>query len=133
MIPDLQSAKTLSDFQKRVLASLSLVPQGHVTTYAALAEFIDCPSPRAVGQALRKNPASPKIPCHRIVRADGSLGGFFGSTSPALAARKIALLAAEGVIIGPTGRVPDHLILRSLKKDRSRQRPLPTSPAAAAK
>ncbi len=133
MLPELQSAKTLSDFQKCVLAALDRVPRGYVTTYAALAEFIDCASPRAVGQALRKNPASPQIPCHRVVRSDGSLGGFFGSTSPEATSRKVALLAAEGVVIGTTGRVPDHLILRNLKKDRYRRKQPQTYPSDAAK
>lgn len=133
MLHGLQSAKTLSDFQNRVLAALAHVPRGYVTTYAALAEFIDSASPRAVGQALRKNPASPQIPCHRVVRSDGSLGGFLGSTDPEPTSRKAALLAAEGVIIIPTGRVADHLILRNLKKDRCRRKQPRTSPSDAAK
>lgn len=133
MLPELQSAKTLSEFQKRVLSTLALVPVGKVTTYAALAESIGCSSPRAVGQALRSNPFAPDIPCHRVVRSDGSIGGFFGSAAPAPTARKTALLADEGVICDPAGRIPEHFILRNLKKDRPRQKPLPTSPAAAAK
>ena len=126
----LQSAKTLSEFQKCVLSALELVPEGKVTTYAALAKFINCASPRAVGQALRRNPFAPEIPCHRVVRSDGSLGGFLGSAT--LTARKISLLAAEGVRFDPTGRVMEHFILRTLKKDRlpqSPHSPLPTDDA----
>ena len=73
------------------------VPAGRVTSYAALAAAIGCRSPRAVGQALRCNPFAPAVPCHRVIAADGGLGGFQGCRAGAALRRKRALLAAEGV------------------------------------
>ncbi len=65
-----------TDFQRRVWKTLRKVPYGHIKTYKWLADSIGCPCPRAVGNALRANKLSIIIPCHRIIRKDGSLGGF---------------------------------------------------------
>jgi len=66
-----------------------------VTTYAAFAKFIGRPrAARAVGNALNKNPYSPKVPCHRVVKSNGSLGGFAGG-----ARKKKQFLEREGVKI----------------------------------
>ena len=67
----------LTDFEKRVFYAVMGVPIGQTSTYGEIARNASS-SPRAVGQALRRNPFSPIIPCHRIVRSDGSLGGFLG-------------------------------------------------------
>ncbi len=85
-------------FQMRVYAATRQIPRGRVTTYGELARQIGCRSARAVGQALRVNPYAPEVPCHRVVAADGSLGGFFGSRAEEELARKRALLEAEGVV-----------------------------------
>ena len=66
-------------FQAKVYALLKKVPKGKVTTYGALAKKLRS-SPRAVGQALRVKPFAPRVPCHRVVSADGSIGGFRGKT-----------------------------------------------------
>jgi O-6-methylguanine DNA methyltransferase len=55
---------------KRVYALLSQIPPGRVSTYAALGKALNS-SPRAVGGALRRNPFAPKVPCHRIICANG--------------------------------------------------------------
>lgn len=115
MLSELQSAKTLSAFQRRVLSVTATIPCGMVTTYAALAAFVECRSPRAVGQALKANPLSPQIPCHRVVRSNGSLGGFFGSTAGTSIERKTSLLAEEGITFDKSGRVEERLILRNLR------------------
>jgi methylated-DNA-[protein]-cysteine S-methyltransferase len=84
-------------FAAKVYAALRKIPSGRVITYAALARRIDCPSPRAIGQALRTNPFAPAVPCHRVIASDLTPGGFQGHhTGPALA-KKLRLLAAEGV------------------------------------
>ncbi len=89
-------------FQMRVYAATRRIPRGRVTTYGELARQIGCRSAQAVGQALRVNPYAPEVPCHRVVAADGSLGGFFGSRAAAELARKRALLETEGVVFeGP--------------------------------
>ena len=84
-------------FEQRVYAALRTVPSGRVTTYAALARALGIRSPRAVGGALRRNPFAPEVPCHRVIRSDGAIGGFRGRTGGAAVREKRARLAAEGV------------------------------------
>ncbi len=64
-------------FQRRVWAELRRVPFGRTVSYAELARRVGAPrAARAVGQAAGANPIPILIPCHRVVRSDGSLGGF---------------------------------------------------------
>lgn len=63
-------------FQQRVLDQVQKIPYGATTTYAAIARAVGCNSPRPIGQALAANRTPLVIPCHRVVRTDGSLGGF---------------------------------------------------------
>ncbi|KAL8631519.1 hypothetical protein Q9189_002737 [Teloschistes chrysophthalmus] len=94
------SASSLTPFRRRVLLALCQVPSGHFTTYAALAEHLSS-SARAVGNGLRNNPFAPRVPCHRVVASDGSLGGFGGEwgIDGKFAGEKIKLLRAEGVVV----------------------------------
>ncbi|MCX8133008.1 MAG: methylated-DNA--[protein]-cysteine S-methyltransferase [Roseococcus sp.] len=64
-------------YQRRVWAALSRIPPGQTRSYAEIAREI-ASSPRAVGQANARNPLPILIPCHRVVAADGSLGGYSG-------------------------------------------------------
>jgi methylated-DNA-[protein]-cysteine S-methyltransferase len=84
-------------FQKRVYAALVLVPRGQVTTYKQLAEYLDCRCCRAVGQALKRNPYAPQVPCHRVIASDLTPGGFMGQRGGAALLRKLDMLAKEGV------------------------------------
>ncbi|MEO0453938.1 MAG: MGMT family protein [Verrucomicrobiota bacterium] len=86
-------------FEQKVYAALKKIPVGKVTTYAILAKHIGVNSARAVGQALRRNPNAPAVPCHRVVRSDLTLGGYQGKTAGAGLKKKIALLEEEGVDI----------------------------------
>ncbi|MBN2353395.1 MAG: MGMT family protein [Spirochaetales bacterium] len=86
-----------TDFQERVYALCRRVPAGRVTTYGEIASALKTRACRAVGQALRRNPYAPAVPCHRVVASDGSLGGFCGETSGTEPARKKLLLLEEGV------------------------------------
>ena len=88
----------ITDFQKRVYALAKKVPRGKVTSYSAIAKKLKS-SPRAVGQALRVNPFAPAVPCHRVVKADGTIGGFGGEVSGKNIRKKIAMLRKEGVEI----------------------------------
>ena len=55
------------------------IPKGKVKTYKQVAKAINMPkSARAVANACGKNPYSPKVPCHRVIRCDGSIGGYSG-------------------------------------------------------
>lgn len=86
-------------FSSRCYKLLSKVPKGKVTTYRELARALDSKGYRAVGQAMGANPNAPRVPCHRVVRSDGSLGGYaFGLK------RKTSLLKREGVPV-KNGRV----------------------------
>jgi len=66
-------------FQVKVWAYLMKIPRGSVKTYLQVAKAIGKPlAVRAVANAIGKNPSAPKIPCHRVIRSDGSLGGYSG-------------------------------------------------------
>ncbi|MFY8268300.1 MAG: MGMT family protein [Terrimicrobiaceae bacterium] len=112
MRPARQPAKPITEFQRRIYEVLARVPRGCVTTYGALAAATSCASAQAVGQALRRNPLAPEIPCHRVVCANGSPGGFFGSATPSAMGEKRRLLEKEGVAFDGTGRVLEAFILR---------------------
>jgi len=67
----------LTSFQRAVLLACVKIPRGETRTYSQLARAIGKPkSARAVGNALAANPLAPFIPCHRVVRSDGKLGGY---------------------------------------------------------
>ena len=66
-------------FQLKVWAYLRKIPRGNVKTYSQVAKAIGNPlAVRAVANAIGKNPYAPKIPCHRVIRSDRSLGGYSG-------------------------------------------------------
>lgn len=67
----------LTPFQAKVYKIVSTIPRGETRTYKWVAEKIGSPkASRAVGQALKRNPFIGKVPCHRVICSDGSLGGF---------------------------------------------------------
>ena len=94
-LAEVVDSKGISDFRLRIYLELLNVPRGETVTYGELARRIGCGSAQAVGQALRRNPFAPEIPCHRVVAADGSLCGFGGSRSAKALERKAALLEGE--------------------------------------
>jgi AraC family transcriptional regulator of adaptative response/methylated-DNA-[protein]-cysteine methyltransferase len=80
-------------FQMRVWNFLRTIPAGATTTYGAIARALGQPgATRAVGTACGRNPVAVAIPCHRVLRGDGALGGYYWGLE-----RKRALLASEGV------------------------------------
>jgi methylated-DNA-[protein]-cysteine S-methyltransferase len=85
----------MTEFQARVLKLVLRIPRGRVTTYKELACALGKPRAyRAVGNAVARNPHPLKIPCHRIVRSDGGIGGYKLGIK-----RKVELLAQEGIKI----------------------------------
>ena len=67
-------------FQLKVWKYLQTIPKGKVKTYKEVAISIKSPkSARAVANACAKNPYAPKIPCHRVIRSDGTIGGYSGT------------------------------------------------------
>lgn len=84
---------SITEFQKDVYKILLCIPKGQIRTYKWVASKLGVPgASRAVGNALNKNPYAPHVPCHRIVRSDGSLGGYAGGVG-----KKKELLRREGV------------------------------------
>lgn len=85
-----------TDFQKSVWRALCTIPKGSVVTYTELAAMVGRPSAaRAVANACGKNPFAPDVPCHRVVRSDGGLGGYSGAGG---IATKQKLLQQEGLL-----------------------------------
>ena len=84
-------------FQLKVWKYLKTIPKGKVKTYLDVAKSIGKPRAfRAVANAVGKNPHPPKIPCHRVIRSDGSLGGYSGKGG---ILKKRQLLKSEKVFI----------------------------------
>ena len=82
-------------FQQKVWTYLRKIPCGSVKTYSQVAKGIGKPlAVRAVANAIGKNPYAPKIPCHRVIRSDGSLGGYSGKGG---VKTKRFLLKKEGI------------------------------------
>ncbi|MBD1143034.1 MGMT family protein [Pelagibacterales bacterium SAG-MED35] len=84
-------------FQLTVWKYLKTIPKGNLKTYKEVAIGIKSPkSARAVANACGKNPNAPKIPCHRVIRSDGGLGGYSGKGG---IKTKLRLLRSENVDI----------------------------------
>ncbi len=96
----------IMNFRQKVYKIVEKIPKGKVMTYKQVAEKLNSKSYRAVGQALKNNPNPPIIPCHRVVRSDGRVGGFFGATEGKMVKEKIKLLESEGVKI-VNGKIAD--------------------------
>lgn len=88
-------AANITEFQRKVYLKLLEVPSGETITYGELARRIGCRSPQAVGQALKRNPFAPEVPCHRVVAANGSLGGYFGKRTGPNIEQKRQLIEVE--------------------------------------
>lgn len=80
---DLPLAPQGTPFQKRVWDALCRIPHGETRSYADIGREIGCRAARAIGQANGANPIPILIPCHRVVAANGSLGGYSGGDGQA--------------------------------------------------
>jgi methylated-DNA-[protein]-cysteine S-methyltransferase len=87
---------TMSPFHQQVLTTLMReVPWGHTTTYGQLAKMVDAPgSARVIGRVMHENAIPIVLPCHRVLAANGEMGGFGGGL-----ARKRILLHVERVLL----------------------------------
>ncbi len=97
----------LPSFHRKVLRALARIPRGTVSTYGTIASKTGAPGgARAAGQGCAKNPFPIVFPCHRVIRSDGSLGGFGGGLK-----LKRALLEMEGVQFDSTGKaMPEYIV-----------------------
>lgn len=102
----------VTEFQQRVYDTILRIPRGCVATYAGVGKALGCRSPRAIGQALRRNPFAPRVPCHRVIATDLTIGGFNGATCGDDIARKLRLLEEEGVVF-ENGRLrePERVVV----------------------
>ncbi len=92
------------DWDRRVLGEVGAIAWGETASYGEIARRIGAPrAARAVGGALGRNPISLLVPCHRVIAADGTIGGYggdaWGSREAALE-RKRTLLRREGITVG---------------------------------
>ena len=86
----------MTEFRRRVLVAALSIPKGETRTYKQVAAMAGSPNAyRAVGTALRNNPLAPAIPCHRVVKSDGSIGNYSGKGGRVA---KLRLLESEGAV-----------------------------------
>ena len=91
------SLQTKAKFSQNVLKSVSRIPWGYVITYGQIAKLVENPKAvRAVGNIMRRNPLPFLVPCHRVVRNDGSIGGFMGGFQNSTKVKE-KLLEMEGI------------------------------------
>ena len=81
-------------FQEEVFAVVRRIPRGKISTYKLVAQKLNTRAYRAVGQALKNN-RRPRVPCHRVIKSSGELGGFRGSQTR----EKARILRSEGIKI----------------------------------
>tara|TARA_Y100000031_G_C8057509_1_gene309051 strand:+ start:277 stop:579 length:303 start_codon:yes stop_codon:yes gene_type:complete len=81
------------DFTQKVYQKTKQIPKGKISTYKDLAHSLNSKAYRAVGNALNKNPHK-EVPCHRIIKSNGEIGGFAKGTK-----EKIEILKKEGIEI----------------------------------
>lgn len=90
-----------SRFQQEVLRAEHGIPRGKVSTYQRIARYIgNANGARSIGTALANNPFPIIIPCHRVIRSDGTIGGYQGGLE-----MKRELLEIEGIVFDDAGRI----------------------------
>jgi methylated-DNA-[protein]-cysteine S-methyltransferase len=92
----MENKRKPTKFEMKVYKITAKIPKGKTMTYGQIARKLKT-SPRAVGQALKRNPFAPKVPCHRVIMSDGSLGGFSGNIKKNIAIKR-KMLIKEGAI-----------------------------------
>lgn len=89
------------NFNQKCYVLLSQIPQGKISTYKQIANILNTKAYRAVGNAMAKNPNPIIVPCHRVIKSDGHIGGYILGIK-----KKISLLKNEGIVI-KQGKVID--------------------------
>lgn len=98
----------MTEFQARVYRATKRIPKGRVASYRTVAKAAGKPAAtRAVGNALNKNTLK-SVPCHRVIRSDGSVGGFARGQRA-----KIRILEKEGIVI-KNSKIGERFLLHHL-------------------
>ena len=82
------------NFNQKCYELLSQIPQGKISTYKQIANMLNTKAYRAVGNAMAKNPNPIIVPCHRVIKSDGRIGGYALGVK-----KKNSLLKNEGIVI----------------------------------
>tara|TARA_B100000029_G_scaffold262650_1_gene258786 strand:- start:989 stop:1291 length:303 start_codon:yes stop_codon:yes gene_type:complete len=91
----------MTNFNQKCYELISKIPSGRVVTYKQIANRLNMQAYRAVGNAMANNPNPIIVPCHRVIKSDGSIGGYTLGIK-----KKINLLINEGIMI-KKGRILD--------------------------
>ncbi|PWA00711.1 hypothetical protein BB558_003231 [Smittium angustum] len=106
--------RTITEFEYKVYEICKQIPEGHFSTYKAMSDYLKS-GPRAVGNALRKNPFAPfPIPCHRVLTSNMFIGGYDGDMKSKIFWKK-ALLEKEGLKFDEKGYVQEGMEDRLIK------------------
>jgi O-6-methylguanine DNA methyltransferase len=100
-------------FASKVYAAAASIPSGKVASYKALAAAADSRAYRAVGRAMHMNPFWPIVPCHRVVSADRTIGGFRSGKE-----KKLQLLKKEGIVLAGK-KIPKQRFIASVQQELS--------------
>lgn len=92
--------ESIESLDQRCYELLLQIPKGKVTTYRQIAHALGTKAYRAVGQVLNRNSNLVEVPCHRVVKSNGELGGYASGS-----ASKLELLRQEGVYVSEDGQV----------------------------
>jgi len=87
------------NFANKVYETVKSIPKGRVMTYKQIGEKINSKAYRAIGQVLKNNPNPRNIPCHRVIKSNRNVGGYFGHIDDEVSKEKVRLLINEGVKI----------------------------------
>jgi len=98
-------------FESGVYEALCRVPAGKVVSYKTLGQAVGCKSAQAIGNAMRRNPFAPEVPCHRVIPSSLKIGGFLGEVIGSSIDKKRQLLEEEGVKFDEQGNLIDKSCL----------------------
>lgn len=87
------------NFGQKVFDIVRSIPKGKVVSYKQIGEKLNSKAYRAIGQALKNNPDPKNIPCHRVIKSNGEIGGYFGHIDDSVNKMKEKLLKDEGIKI----------------------------------
>lgn len=97
-------------FSQKVYEIVKNIPYGKVMTYKQIGEKLGSKAYQAIGQVLKNNPDPNNIPCHRVIKSNGQIGGYFGHIDDEISKIKTDLLLSEGVKI-VNGKIDKNCVI----------------------